>query len=420
MEKDGSVSIDPRLCILCRGARYLCGKAYCPIITRARLWDRAIEIKNFTEFSGSSPPSVFVGRIGYPYVYVGPLAPPVSGDTSIYDLPELWSSLPIEDIIDMRMSLILGRIRTTVRDVDSRIVRGLQELVLSIRPVDIEVHLDKPPRGFIINDFEPPIGPRASLRKFSIIGSGGSMKVIEKFYSDTDAKASIAIVELYRGGVPVTAIQRLLSVGALGKGGNRRLVPTRWSITAVDDTISKFLIENRIRYYPGIDKIHVFIRSIHKNLFISILIPGEWSFEWMEAWFPNTTWNIYGSSAVIEGDHEIYTPNRREYASIGGCYYAARLATAEFLERIGRKAIAIVLREIYPGFDIPLGVWFVREQLREMYRGKPYIVETLDQALSIIDRYSVLKSRTWLEKSYLIKKLLKERKIDSFISSSLR
>ncbi len=398
MRRDGDIAVDPKLCLLCRGARYLCGKAYCPIITRARLWSKAIEIRNSTELLGSSPPSVFVGRIGYPYVYIGPLTPPISGDTSIYDLPELWTSLSIEDIIDMRMSLVLGRVRTTVRDVDSRIVRSLQELALSVKPVDVEIYLEKPPRGFIVSDFEPPIGPRAPLKEFRVIGSGGSSRVVERFYSDTDAKASIAIVELYRSGIPITSIQRLLSIGALGKGRNRKLVPTRWSITAVDDIISKFLVENRIKYYSEIDKIYVFIKSIHKNLFISILIPGEWSFEWMEAWFPKSTWNMYGNSIVIEGDYELYTANRKDYASIGGCYYAARLATAEFLEKIGKKAIAIVLREIYPGFDIPLGVWFVREQLREMYRGKPYIVETLDQALSIIDKYSVLKSRTWLEK----------------------
>ncbi|ADM28402.1 Protein of unknown function DUF650 [Ignisphaera aggregans DSM 17230] len=415
MGKDSN--IDPKLCLLCRGARYLCGKAYCPIITRTRLWSKAIEMRSSTELLGSSPPSVFVGRIGYPYVYIGPLTPPISGDTSIYDLPEQWSSLPLEDIIDMRMSLILGRTRVMVRDIENRFVSSIHEVVLSLKPVDIEMHLEKPPKGFNLSEFEPPIGPRAPLKEFRVVGSGASSRVIEKFYSDADAKASIAIVELYRSNTPVTVIQRLLSVGALGRKENRRLVPTRWSITAVDDTISKFLIENRIKYYQEIDKIYVFVRSIHKNLFVSILIPGEWSFEWMEAWFPRSTWNMYGDTVVIEGDYELYTANRRDYAAIGGCYYAARLATAEYLERIGRKATAVVLREIYPGFDIPIGVWFVREQLREMYRDKPFVVETIREALNILDRYSVVGSRTWAEKSYIIRKMLKERRIDQFISS---
>jgi hypothetical protein len=135
----------------------------------------------------------------------------------------------------------------------------------------------------------------------------------------------------------------------------------------------------------------------------------------MEAWFPGSTWNIGGAKVVIEGDHELFTANRDTYAAIGGCYYAARLATAEYLCRVRRQAIAIVLREIYPGFDIPIGVWFVREQLRTMYNQKPYTIDSLEEAIEILDRFSVLKSSTWIRKSYLLKKLLKEYKLNRFI-----
>jgi hypothetical protein len=135
----------------------------------------------------------------------------------------------------------------------------------------------------------------------------------------------------------------------------------------------------------------------------------------MEAWFPGSTWNIVGEDVAIEGDYELYTANRDTYASIGGCYYASRLATAEYLYRLKRQAIAIVLREIYPGFDIPIGVWFVREQLRAMYNQKPYTIDSLEEAIEILDRFSLLKSSTWIRKSYLLKKLLKEHKLDRFI-----
>ena len=37
---------------------------------------------------GSSPPSVFVGRYGYPKVRIGPMIPPVHGDTTVYDKAE--------------------------------------------------------------------------------------------------------------------------------------------------------------------------------------------------------------------------------------------------------------------------------------------------------------------------------------------
>ena len=63
---------------------------------------------------------------------------------------------------------------------------------------------------------------------------------IEKAYYDTDLRATNAVVELYNRGVLVTKIQKAFSVGAFGVE-KKRLVPTRWSITAVDDIISKVL-----------------------------------------------------------------------------------------------------------------------------------------------------------------------------------
>ena len=39
---------------------------------------------------GSSPPSVFVGSYGYPKVGVGPMLPPILGDTTVLDKPEEW------------------------------------------------------------------------------------------------------------------------------------------------------------------------------------------------------------------------------------------------------------------------------------------------------------------------------------------
>ncbi|MEM1645162.1 MAG: Nre family DNA repair protein [Ignisphaera sp.] len=408
------MSINPKICIICRGGKGLCGKVYCPIITRARIWSKTRELLGTTNLFGSSPPAVFVGRYGYPYVYLGPMAPPEQGNTSLYDSPENWYDLPVDKVVEFRTTLVLGRTKHVVTDVDSRIAQAIHELVLSVKPTDIEMIFDKPPRGTMFSEYEPPMGPRADLLSLRIVGSTASHTVIERFYSDTDAKALMAIIELYKSGIPVSYIQKLLSVGALGKKRFRRFVPTRWAITAVDDAISKYLVEKHIKEFKELGRIRVFIRSTHKNLFMAILVPSKWCFEWMEAWFPGSTWNIDGNETVVEGDHELYTAERDTYASIGGCYYAARLATAEYLLRIRRQAMAIVLREIYPGFDIPIGVWFVREQLRAMYKEDPITVDSISEALRILDRYSVLKANVWVEKSYLLKKLLKEVKLDKF------
>src|SRR2546426_7645270 len=47
---------------------------------------------------------------------------------------------------------------------------------------------------------------------------------------------------------------RAFSVGAFGIETNRRFVPTRWSITAVDDTIGKQL-RDRVHAFPLINEI---------------------------------------------------------------------------------------------------------------------------------------------------------------------
>ena len=52
-------------------------------------------------------------------------------------------------------------------------------------------------------------------------------------------------------------------------------------------------------------------------------------------------------------------PGRRDYPAIGGCYYASRLAVLEALRSIRRLAAVITWREIYEGFDLPVGVWDV-------------------------------------------------------------
>ena len=48
--------------------------------------------------SGSSPPSVFVGSYSYPQVFVGPMVPPIHGDTELLDSPEKWSGKSLEEI----------------------------------------------------------------------------------------------------------------------------------------------------------------------------------------------------------------------------------------------------------------------------------------------------------------------------------
>ena len=210
----------------------------------------------------------------------------------------------------------------------------------------------------------------------------------------------------------VTRIQRALSIGMFGEGPRRRLVPTRWSITAVDSTISSKLIE-KVKGFQTIDEYRVYSFGVYDNQYVAILLPEPWRFEWIEAWFPNTTWNQFSQEPYMIGDYEEYF-GRRTYAKVGGCYYSTRLAVTEELEKEKRQASAIVLRETYPGYLMPLGVWNVRESIRELMKQKPEKFGTFQAALVAALAKMRISPTKWKGTSVLISRELTQAKITSF------
>jgi hypothetical protein len=408
------------LCVACKGSRFLCGKTRCPIIVKANYFLKSIPLMQSEDISGASPPSVFVGRIGYPYVYAGPLVPPVQEDTSLYDMPESWFGKTIDDIVGFRSMLIRGKHRVHVRKFDEagRIIEKTRELALAVNPVDMEMMLKKKPRGFILLDDEvQPFGPSAPIRDLRL-GNTRWDQQIEKAYSDTDLKAAEAVLELYGKGLLVTKIQRAFSVGAFGLKPNRRLVPTRWSITAVDSILSKDLME-RVKTFSEISEYRVYESRYLDNLFEVLMIPDAWSYEAIEAWYPGTVWNPQGRNIVMFSDWESHE-GRTTYAEIGGCYYAARLAVCEQLLKERRQATVIVLREAHPGYIMPVGVWQVRENVRNAMRQKPFRFNSLDEALKWVGSRFQIPLQRWIMRSELLRNALFQRRITDFLSKTAK
>jgi hypothetical protein len=379
---------------------------------------KSVPLMSSEDISGVSPPSVFIGRIGYPNVYAGPLVPPVNEDTSLYDLPELWFGRSIDEIVGFRSLLVRGKRRVHVQKFEQagKIVEQTRELALAENSVDIELNLTKKPRGFIFMDDDvQPFGPSAPIRDLRV----GNLRFdnrIEKAYYDTDLRATQAVLELYSRGVMVTKIQRAFSVGAFGVEKNRRLVPTRWSITAVDDMISKALVE-KVKTFPEINECRIYESHYLDNIFEVLMIPGTWSYEAIEAWYPGTVWNPNGKSTMMFSDYE-GNSGRTTYAQIGGCYYSARLAVCEQLVKERRQATAIVLREARPGYIMPVGVWQVRENVRNAMRQKPFLFKTLGESLKFISGRFEIPLRRWILQSELLKDALFQKKITDFLSSS--
>jgi hypothetical protein len=368
------------------------------------------------EIAGASPPSVFVGRIGYPMVYAGPLVPPVTEDTSLFDLPEEWFGKTIDQIVAFRSLLIRGKHRVHVQKFPEagKIIDKTRELALAIHPVEVELLLTKKPRGNIFLDDEvQPFGPSAPIRSLEL-GNAKWDQHIEKAFSDTDLKATPAVQELYVKGVNVSRIQKAFSVGAFGLKKNRRLVPTRWSITAVDSILSKNLMEE-VKTYPEINEFRLYESCYLDNIFEILMIPSIWKYESIEAWFPGTVWNPNGKAPVMFGDWEGHE-GRTTYASIGGCYYAARLATCELLVKERRQATVVVLREARPDYIMPVGVWQVRENVRNAMRQVPLKFNSLNNALQRIATQLSIPLLEWITKSEIIHDLLFQKRITDYFA----
>jgi hypothetical protein len=274
------------------------------------------------------------------------------------------------------------------------------------------LNLTKKPQGSIyLDDNVQPFGPSAPIRDLHV-GNARYDGKLEKAYYDTDLRATQAVVDLYNRGVIVSKIQKAFSVGAFGVEKKRRLVPTRWSITAVDDIISKNLRE-KVKTFPEINEYRVYESIYLDNVFEILMIPAQWSYESMEAWYPGTVWNPNGSSISILSDWE-GNNGRSTYAQIGGCYYSARLAVCEQLQKERRQAIAIVLREARPGYIMPIGVWQVRENVRNAMHQKPYIFKNLAESLQFINSRFEIPMQRWIMQSELLKRALFQKRISDF------
>jgi hypothetical protein len=406
---------DPTMCLRCRSAQLLCGKPVCPILVKYDAFARTMPMLGARELDGSSPPGLFVGRFGYPKVSLGPLVSPVHGDTLLLDTPEEWVGRTVAEVVGFRTMLVRGTQRFHVLDAEKphRLVDDVQTLALARESIEVEATFKRPPRGHLsLSEDLPPYGPSAPIEKVRLDVRRVDQR-LERLSRDTDANAGVAVKELYQTGVRVSRIQRAFSAGTLGRRGRRRFVPTRWSITAVDDILGKQNLE-RVRRLPELSDWRVYRLTALDNRWLIAFLPGAFRYESIEAWYPNTLWNPNTERVVIMGDHEGY-PGRTTYASIGGCYYAARLAISEAMLRTGRQGGALLLREVHPGEILPLGVWNVREHVRAALAQPPVALATLDDLHRVIAETFTIPLDRWQAQSALLHAARTQRRLDDFL-----
>jgi len=405
---------DPSICARCKGSRRLCGLPRCPILERiksslnisSRIRDRILY--------ASSPPSILVGEASYPYVFLGPNIAPVVGLSSLeYDSPERWWGVKdINDIIRLRSSLIYSRFRVNVKD--ARMMRGrlldvASQIAMSIKPVNVETYYSKIPRPRLRFDgILAPIGLTGRLIKARLTENPVIPRKVDSIVEDKDVKAIEAISELYKSGISFYNILRIFSIGLLGEKRSRKIVPTRWSITAIDNILGNLLLRN-VRHFPSINDIMLYYTKYIGNKYIVLLIPGKWSYEMIEIWLPRTIW-VKTNKPFFTVNYEKYDGKWR-YPGVDGGYHAIRYPLLEYLYRIHRQAIAIVIREVGKEYYAPLGSWQIRESIRNIFKRKYIRLEDIRHALKTIAKLVETDINEIVKNSHLLKEIFVQKKL---------
>jgi len=352
--------------------------------------------------SGSSPPSIFVGSYGYPKVGVGPMVPPIHGDTTLLDSPELWLGKTLEDIVNFRLSLVRGIEKISIQNTQGRFIENLHEVAMSSHSIDTDLQFHKTTLPVTTIDGESaPFGPVGDIKSAKFFGTR-SDKSIERVYYDHDLKAQDAVLTLYNKGIDISKIQKCFSIGMLGK--KRKLVPTKWSITATDDIISKSLV-SEILEFDLIDSCRIFSHDHLGNMFSVILFPHRWLFEMQEAWHDE---NKVGFGFDSEDARGIDHP-----PAIAGAYFAAKLGVAEYLVQKKLQAAVLVLREIRPEYAVPVGVWQIREAIRAAMKKEPYIAGNFIDGVNFASKRMSIGKSEWLSRGRLLK-MLRQKSISEF------
>lgn len=408
-------TIPPELCARCKGYKLLCGLPYCPILERFRAQVGALQLVSGREVVGATPPSALVGEAGYPKVNLYFMVPPGKRDeeAAYYDAPAEWArrSEPLSRIVTLRGSLVSAFQKLDVREPWRLYETELGLAAVSERPVDSEVVLRSPPIPRLRFDgITKPVGPRAPAERVVIGGSPKLPRVVERAIWD-DALAQDIMWELYRQGVDVYKIQDLLSLGFLGRIRGRRMVPTRWAITAVDDTLSRWL-RSQLRDAREVDAIEVYTHEYLGNRFLVALLPGEGSFEWIEIWHPMSVWASASSRPVVWVVRE--DPMGRTSAMDGG-FSAARLAALESMALSRRRADVLIVREVLPTYYAPVGNWHIRESVRAAMQKRPQVVSDAAGLAEVIRSWLRADPALVFMNSLMLGLVRRQRKLTEFI-----
>lgn len=389
-------------CPLCSGRRPFCiHKSYpFPKVDVEGM----VKEKLKKDFFGPSY-SIFVGKRFYPDVFAGPMLG--IEEREGIDSPSSWYGMDYSKIIELRSFLLRSKKGENVHS-RSRFIQDMQELALAKKPADVEMRFRKTPVfSFSLSEAFQPMGPSATMEKMKVTENVRVKQKVERIVSD-ELKAGEQAFLLYQAGMDVYKLSSIFSSGALGLEQTKKLVPSRWSVTGIDDIIAKNLME-KIRGYPSINNYMVFESSYLDNHFVILLMPGNWEFENFEVWAPGSNWSVPTQSRIIE-EYEPYE-GRSDYASgQAGAYYSVRLGISEFLKKIKRQSRAVVFREVGEGYTIPMGVFVIRECVRNAFKQSHRKFTAKKEALEYVSSKLRIPISEYMKQS----KILRQKRLVDF------
>jgi DNA repair protein NreA len=335
----------------------------------SKLGYKARDLRNISRFEGVSPPSVFVGsKLKYPKVNVGILSPIEKvDDVGLFDDMKRWAKedFSISDVLGLRQNLLNSRFQSQVTDVrlNKKFVGIAKDIAVSFKPVDVEIELKnnvnlRNKRDRVLT----PHGMTGNLKQARITENVKIDQKVDRVMND-EIKANEGINYLYQSGINEYSLSKILSVGVLGMKKDKKLVPTRWSITATDDSLTKNLLK-KVRDYKWIENHSMFFGEFMGNQYMILLFPNVWSYELFELYYPGSSWNP-GTEMKASTDSEGFSGRSNYAVNCVGGYYAARLPIVEYLNSIKRQAGVLVIRLETPSYWAGLGVWVVRESVRK-------------------------------------------------------
>ncbi len=383
-------------------------------------------LRNVSKLDSNSPPSVFIGsKLKYPLVNVGILSPlERDEDAWVYDDAKYWANndFQINDVLKLRDNLLNSRFQSNVYETrinsstGKNFVQIAQEIAVASKPVDIEIELKHRLNiGRNTDRVLTPHGMRAGLKKAKITGNVKIHRQVDKVMND-EIKCVEGMEILYKKNFTEYTLSKILSVGVLGLKKNKRLVPTRWSITATDDSIGKFLLK-KVRENKVIEDYELFFGEFLGNCYLLALLPDVWSYELFELYLPGSSWNP-SSEIKASTDFESYSGRKTYATSTAGGYYASRLPIIEYLNRIKRQATVIAIRIETPSYWAALGVWVCREASRKTIKKGSLKFNSKEELINcakfVSNKKFGISIDNILKKSKILTELNQQRKISEF------